>query len=82
MRMRNYSNQNSLTNYCWEIRNCPSVLQTMYCFIIQIEVAGVTFVIAILAMEDINVLRNAIMINALSAIKKSVQERQIAKFKT
>ena len=65
----NYSNTGNLTSCCWEIRNCPSVLQAMYCFTILKETADVIFASKTKAMELSNAITNAIMIFAKSATK-------------
>jgi hypothetical protein len=64
--------KNNLSNYCWEIRNCPSVLQTMYCFIIQIGITGVIFVTKTTPILATDVLQNAIMMYAPHAIRRKL----------
>jgi hypothetical protein len=47
----------------------------MYCFIIQVEVVDVTFVVNISKMVDINAKISAIMINVFNVTRNSAQEK-------
>ena len=65
---RNFSNRKHLTSCCWEIRNCPSVLQAMYCFTIRTDMPDATIAILVFKVA-INVINSAITMNARNATR-------------
>jgi hypothetical protein len=65
---RNFSNWKHLTSCCWEIRNCPSVLQTMYCFTIRVDMLDETIVILV-SKDCINAKISANTMNARLATR-------------